>query len=296
LDRGGYGAESKDSSIKWIRGSLIGKGTFGKVFLAFVMSTAEMIAVKQVEIPRTISDQDDKRQFNLVNALKLEQRTLESLDHPNIVQYLGFEETKEFFNVFLEYVPGGSIGSCLRRSGKFEEDIIKSFTGQILDGLAYLHANTIIHGDVKADNILVDLSGTCKLSDFGIPKRNDAIYNDDAMTVMQGCPFWIAPEVLHNNKQRYNSKIDIWSLGCVFLEMFAGRRPWEQGDYISVMLKGASNKAVLPVPDDVTLSADADDFRQKCFTQDPHGRPTAEELRTHPWLILPHGWVFPGFA
>lgn len=85
--------------MKWVKGELIGKGTYGKVFLAMNVTTGEMLAVKQVEMPQTISDQDDVRQVSIVNALKAERETLETLDHPNIVQYLGFEQTKEFFSV-----------------------------------------------------------------------------------------------------------------------------------------------------------------------------------------------------
>ncbi|KIO31640.1 hypothetical protein M407DRAFT_39936, partial [Tulasnella calospora MUT 4182] len=100
---------------------LIGRGTYGRVFLALNATTGEMMAVKQVEMPQTISDQEDIRQLNIIRALETEQQNLEKLDHPNIVQYLGFEKTKEFFSVFLEYVPGSSIGSYLRRHGKIEE-------------------------------------------------------------------------------------------------------------------------------------------------------------------------------
>lgn len=253
------------------------------------------MAVKQVEMPQTISDQEDVRQISIVKALESEQQTLEKLDHPNIVQYLGFEKTKEFFSVFLEYVPGGSVGSVLRRHGKFEENIIRSFTGQIIEGLAYLHSNKIIHRDIKADNILVDPSGQCKISDFGISKQSEEVYNNAAMTAMQGSLFWMAPEMLHNDKKGYNAKIDIWSLGCVFIEMFAGRRPWEQDDFVSVMFKVGRNKMAPPVPSDVHLSPEAEDFRLKCFTQDPDERPTAEGLKSHPWLDLPPGWIFPSF-
>jgi mitogen-activated protein kinase kinase kinase len=80
-------------SFKWVRGELIGKGTYGRVYLALNATTGEMIAVKQVEIPRTASDKNDSRQVTVVQALKLESETLKDLDHPNIVQYLGFEET-----------------------------------------------------------------------------------------------------------------------------------------------------------------------------------------------------------
>ncbi|KAG9006735.1 hypothetical protein FRB93_008467 [Tulasnella sp. JGI-2019a] len=289
------GAAPVRPTIKWVKGDLIGKGTYGKVFLALNATTGEMLAVKQVEMPQSVSDQDDQRQVGIVNAIKAERDTLERLDHTNIVQYLGFEQTTEFFNVFLEYVPGGSIGSILRKQGKFDEDVVRLFTSQIVDGLAYLHANKIIHRDVKADNVLVDPNGTCKISDFGISKRSDEIYNNAAMTAMQGSLFWMAPEMLHNNKKGYNAKIDIWSLGCVFIEMFAGRRPWEQDDFVSVMFKVGYNKMAPPVPEDVHLSEEADDFRLKCFTEDPEERPTAEGLKSHPWLVLPRGYSFSGF-
>ena len=128
-----------------MRGELIGKGNFGRVYLAMNVTTGEMIAVKQVEIPRTASDRGDARQANVVEALKLESETLKDLDHPNIVQYLGFEETPTFLSIFLEYVPGGSVGGILRKYGRFDEDVTKSFTSQILAGLEYLHSKNILH-------------------------------------------------------------------------------------------------------------------------------------------------------
>jgi serine/threonine protein kinase len=85
--------------FKWVRGELIGKGNFGRVYLALNATTGEMIAVKQVEIPRTASDKNDTRQMNVVDALKLESETLKDLDHPNVVQYLGFEETPTFLSM-----------------------------------------------------------------------------------------------------------------------------------------------------------------------------------------------------
>jgi mitogen-activated protein kinase kinase kinase len=81
------------ATFKWVRGELIGRGTYGRVYLALNTTTGEMIAVKQVEIPRTASDMNDSRQATVVQALKLESETLKVLDHPNVVQYLGFEET-----------------------------------------------------------------------------------------------------------------------------------------------------------------------------------------------------------
>ncbi|KAG6334046.1 hypothetical protein ID866_5049 [Astraeus odoratus] len=85
--------------FKWVRGELIGRGTYGRVYLALNATTGEMIAVKQVEIPATASDKSDSRQANFVQALKMESETLKDLDHPHIVAYLGFEETPNFLSM-----------------------------------------------------------------------------------------------------------------------------------------------------------------------------------------------------
>lgn len=87
--------------FKWVRGELIGKGTYGRVYLALNATTGEMIAVKQVEIPQTASDKNDSRQAVFVQALKLESEIFKDLDHPNVVQYLGFEETPTFLSMYV---------------------------------------------------------------------------------------------------------------------------------------------------------------------------------------------------
>ncbi|KAF7339539.1 MAP kinase kinase kinase [Mycena sanguinolenta] len=259
------------TTFKWVRGELIGRGTYGRVYLALNATTGEMIAVKQVEIPRTASDKNDSRQVTVVQALKLESETLKVLDHPNIVQYLGFEETPTNLSIFLEYVPGGSIGSCLLKHGRFDEDVTKSFTSQILAGLEYLHSKGILHRDLKSDNILVEMTGVCKISDFGISKRTDD--QNDAHTAMQGTVFWMAPE-----------------------EMWAGTRPWLGDEAVAVMFKLFQSKLPPPIPDGLVLTPLADDFRKKCFAINPEERPSAAELRRHPYLTLSPGWVFDGFA
>ena len=87
------------AKFKWIRGELLSKASYGRVYLALNATTGEMIAVKQVEIPQTASDKNDSRQSTFVQALKSESETLKDLDHPNIVQYLGFEETPTFLSM-----------------------------------------------------------------------------------------------------------------------------------------------------------------------------------------------------
>ncbi|KAF9568481.1 Pkinase-domain-containing protein [Agrocybe pediades] len=284
------------TTFKWVRGELIGKGTYGRVYLALNATTGEMIAVKQVELPQTASDKNDSRQHTVVQALKMESETLRDLDHPHIVQYLGFEETPANLSIFLEYVPGGSVGSCLHKHGRFNDNVTRSFTAQILSGLEYLHSKGILHRDLKADNILVEMSGTCKISDFGISKRTEDLHGG-AFTAMQGTVFWMAPEVINTQGKGYNFKIDIWSVGCVVLEMWAGIRPWSGEEMVAVMFKLYQSKQPPPVPEDITpLLPEADDFRLKCFAINPEDRPSAAELRKHPYLILPPDWVFTEFT
>jgi len=157
---------SRPATFKWLKGELIGRGNYGKVYLAMNLTTGEMIAVKQVEI----SSLADDRARNLWRVLELESSIMKDLDHPNIVQYLGFERTPELMSMFMEYVSGGSVGACIRKQGRLGPSVVKSFTSQILAGLEYLHSKGVIHRDLKADTVLVDPQGIIKISDFSISK------------------------------------------------------------------------------------------------------------------------------
>lgn len=278
--------------FKWVKGDLIGKGTYGRVYIALNATTGEMIAVKQVERPRTDSDREDSRQKGVVAALKSEIDTLKDLDHPNIVSYLGFEETAKFLHLFLEYVPGGSIASVLRKYGKLEETTIKFFVNQVLSGLSYLHERGVLHRDLKGDNLLVTLDGAVKISDFGTVRRSDDIYNNVEGMSLQGSVFWMAPEVVSLSKKGYSAKVDIWSLGCVVLEMFAGRRPWSDDEAIQAMFKIGKEGRAPPVPPDVRLSQEATHFLKCCFQLDPSCRPTASRLLEHVFPFVGDGWTF----
>ncbi|KAK9429913.1 hypothetical protein V1505DRAFT_372569 [Lipomyces doorenjongii] len=276
--------QGQTQQFNWVKGELIGKGTFGRVYLALNATTGEMIAVKQVDVPQTASDKDSVKQREVVDALNAEIQTMKDLDHLNIVQYLGYEALPDVCSLFLEYVPGGSIGTCLRKHGRFERPIIHCLTRQVVDGLAYLHSRGILHRDLKSDNLLLDLDGICKISDFGISKRSQNIYSNDAEMSMQGTIFWMAPEVIHNvvhnEKQGYSAKVDIWSLGCVVLEMFAGRRPWSNDEAIGAMYKLGNAKLAPPIPEDTVdyVCEEGKEFLGNCFTIDPEKRPTAQVL------------------
>jgi mitogen-activated protein kinase kinase kinase len=277
----------RQPTFKWMRGQLIGKGTFGRVYLGMNTTTGELLAVKQVEVNHNAPNTDPAKIREMVKALDIEIDTMKDLDHVNIVQYLGCERKEYSISIFLEYISGGSVGSCLRKHGKFEESVVSSLTRQTLNGLAYLHSEGILHRDLKADNILLDLDGTCKISDFGISKRSANPYNNDITNSMQGSVFWMAPEVIRAQSQPggslvagddiystnamnkgYSAKVDIWSLGCVVLEMFAGRRPWSKEEAIGAIYKLGSLNQAPPIPEDVSnvVGPAALSFMYDCFT------------------------------
>lgn len=272
----------RQTTFRWFKGELIGKGTYGRVYLGMNATTGEFLAVKEVEVNQKAAGGDKNKMKELLAALDQEIDTMQNLDHENIVQYLGCERKETSISIFLEYISGGSIGSCLRKHGKFEEPVVRSLTRQALSGLAYLHHEGILHRDLKADNILLDLDGTCKISDFGISKKTDDIYGNDKTNSMQGSVFWMAPEVIRSQGEGYSAKVDIWSLGCVVLEMFAGRRPWSKEEAVGAIYKIA-NGEMPPINEEVrsAITPYALGFMLDCFTVDPRERPTALRLLRH---------------
>ena len=99
----------------------------------------------------------------------------------------------------------------------------------------------------------------CKISDFGISKRTDD-NGGGAFTAMQGTVFWMAPEVINTQKKGYNFKVDIWSVGCVVLEMWAGKRPWTGEEMVAVMFKASTSffRASLAVAEQLRLAVSSE--------------------------------------
>ncbi|KAL1954682.1 hypothetical protein VTO42DRAFT_834 [Malbranchea cinnamomea] len=274
----------------WMKGSLIGEGSFGSVYLALHAITGELMAVKQVELPSaTKGTEFDQRKKNMVNALKHEISLLQGLHHPNIVQYLGTSTDDQYLNIFLEYVPGGSIATMLRQYNTFQEPLIRNFVRQILGGLSYLHSRDIIHRDIKGANILVDNKGSVKISDFGISKRVEAstMLGANASSKghlhrpsLQGSVYWMAPEVVRQTA--HTKKADIWSLGCLVIEMFIGAHPFPNCSQLQAIFAIGSNQARPPAPENASKEATA--FLDMTFEVDYEKRPSAEELLNHPFL------------
>ncbi|EPS60184.1 hypothetical protein M569_14620, partial [Genlisea aurea] len=203
---------------------------------------------------------------------------LSRLRHPNIVQYYGSETVGDRVYIYLEYVSGGSIHKILQDYGKLGESAVRSYTQQILSGLAYLHGKNTVHRDIKGANILVDPSGRVKLADFGMAKH---IAGQSCPLSFKGSPYWMAPEVI-KNPNGCSLVVDIWSLGCTVVEMATAKPPWSQYEGVAAMFKIGNSKELPSIPE--TLSEEGKEFVRLCLQRNPLHRPTAAQLLEHPFV------------
>ncbi|KAF7834152.1 mitogen-activated protein kinase kinase kinase 3 [Senna tora] len=258
---------------KWKKGKLLGRGTFGHVYLGFNSESGQMCAIKEV---RVVSD--DQTSKECLKQLNQEICLLSQLSHPNIVEYYGSELGEESLSVYLEYVSGGSIHKLLQEYGAFREPVIQNYARQIVSGLAYLHGRNTVHRDIKGANILVDPNGEIKLADFGMAKHMKSCVS---MLSFKGSPYWMAPEVVMNSNG-YSLAVDIWSLGCTILEMATSKPPWSQYEGVAAIFKIGNSKDMPEIPEH--LSNDAKSFIKQCLQRDPSARPTAQRLLDHPFI------------
>jgi hypothetical protein len=196
--------------ISWYKGDRIGMGAYGSVYLGIDLHSWQLMAVKQIAL-------NTGSTAALIEAIH-EMEILKHLKHQHIVDYKGFEVDEYFSNLYLEYVPGGSINAVLKRVGVFPEKLIQCNTLQIILGLEYLHTQFVMHRDIKSDNgcliltsVLITNKGICKISDFGTSKKIDEqadIYARSSTVSQKGTPNCMAPEIL--GKIGYSAKVDIW--------------------------------------------------------------------------------------
>ncbi|KAK4436286.1 Mitogen-activated protein kinase kinase kinase YODA [Sesamum alatum] len=258
---------------RWKKGKLLGRGTFGHVYVGFNSETGEMCAMKEVTLFA-----DDAKSKESAKQLGQEIALLSRLRHPNIVQYYGSETVGDKLYIYLEYVSGGSIHKILQEYGKLGESAIRSYTQQILSGLAYLHAKNTVHRDIKGANILVDPNGRVKLADFGMAKH---ITGQSCPLSFKGSPYWMAPEVIRNSNG-CSLAVDIWSLGCTVLEMATSKPPWSQYEGVAAMFKIGNSKELPTIPDH--LSDEGKEFVRLCLQRNPLHRPTAAQLLEHSFV------------
>ncbi|KAE9410657.1 hypothetical protein BT96DRAFT_234172 [Gymnopus androsaceus JB14] len=290
-------SSTSNISIRWQQGRFIGAGAFGSVYLAVNLDTGGLMAVKEIKF------QELSGIPNLYSQIKDELRVMEMLHHPNVVEYYGIEVHRDKVYIFEEYCPNGSLAASLAHGRIEDERIIQVYTMQMLEGLAYLHSRSIVHRDIKPDNILLDQLGVIKFVDFGAAKilqknqRSVAARSRRGPEVdpagaggmnnsLTGTPMYMSPEIIKNDKRGRHGAMDIWSLGCVVLECATGRKPWSNLDNewaIMFQIGVATQHPPLPEPDQLSELGIA--FIKQCLTIDAMRRPSAEELLGHPWMI-----------
>jgi len=238
---------------------------------------------------------DDK---NAQATIKKEVDILRSCNSPFIVNYFGClqgksktEETKGGFKypdegtqplwILMDYCGGGSIKDIMDKTGKpLGEDQVACVLLGVIQGIAYLHSQKIIHRDLKSGNILLAEDGAIKIADFGISTQLSATVTGNAKT-MVGTTYWMAPEVM---TEKYDHRIDIWSLGITAIEMAQLHPPnWEMKPF-QLMLK-------LPKDPPPTLKEpgkfgkDFNDFNTACLHKEAEKRPSAIQLLKHTFVM-----------
>lgn len=258
----------------WTKGSSIGTGSHGCVYKALNTLTGKIFAVKQ-----SIVDDRKEEDRKYRERLEVELTICKDLRHPNIVETLGFENASNHLYIYLEYVPGGSMSSLLHEFGPLTGDLLTRSTTGVLQGLNYLHTRNppVVHRDIKGANILVDVNFTVKLSDFGCSKRSN---ETTSFTTIGSIP-WMAPEVIQQ-QDGYGRKADIWSLGCVLIEMATAEKPWGNGAFENVMfaLRHIAMSSELP-PIPASLNEAGRHFASSCLQRDADARPMAVDLLSH---------------
>ncbi|OMJ72608.1 hypothetical protein SteCoe_28906 [Stentor coeruleus] len=264
-------------SIQWRVMELLGSGGFGQVMKAINIDSGKIFAVKRIYY-----NPSNEIQQSFVDALIQEINILKNLKHKKIVKYIGSEVLEGNLCMYMEYLSGGSLAKLLYILGGLSEITVKAYARQILKGIQFLHENGIIHRDLKCDNILLDSSGKIKLCDFGCSKNytDDLMESGGVMSVKGSLP-WMAPEVMKEGG--YGRKADIWSIGCVVLEMLTAKPPWNGTEnQVLLMMKVLLYSEVPQIPNNI--SQECKDFLTKCLQRDPSLRPTAQELLKHPFV------------
>ncbi|CAH1437493.1 unnamed protein product [Lactuca virosa] len=240
----------------WQNGKLIGRGTFGRVYVGSNRETGALYAMKEVEL---LLD-DPKCEIDVLNQLK----------HPNIVQYYDCEIVH----------PGPVNKYGHDHCGGMIEPIVRN----IVSGLAYLHSTRTKHRDIKGANLLIDINGVVKLADFGMAKH---LIEQTGYLSLKGSPYWMAPELLQLEKEKDGNSdlalaVDIWCLSCTIIEVIDGKPPWSEyeGPAAMTMFKVMKENPLIPE----NLSLEGKDFLNGCFTRNPAERPSARMLLEHEFL------------
>lgn len=258
-------------------GKALGKGKFGRVYLAREKTSRFVCALKVLHKSELQSDSVERQ-------VRREIEIQSNLAHPNILRLYGhFHDSKRIF-LILEYAGQGELYKHLRKAGRFDEPRAARYIAQMTSALKYLHSKHVMHRDIKPENILVGLYGEIKISDFGWSVHAPNTRRDTICGTLDYLPpEMIAGRVLGRAKGgdgSYTDKIDLWALGVLMYEFLVGEAPFEDSMAITQL---RIVKGEMKVPSYV--SAEAKDLIMSLLTLDPEKRIPLAEVERHPWIL-----------
>lgn len=235
-------------------GRPLGKGKFGRVYLAKEKSSGFVCALK-------VLHKSELQQGKVEKQVRREIEIQSNLAHPNVLRLYGhFHDTKRIF-LILEFAGKGELYKHLRKANKFPEWQAAQYIAQMAAALRYLHKKHIMHRDIKPENILVGIHGEIKISDFGWSVHAP----NNRRNTMCGTLDYLPPEMLKPGSQEnyYSEKVDLWSLGVLMYEFLVGEAPFED---TPVMTQRRIARGEMTVP--AFVSTEGKDLIKKvCHTQ-----------------------------
>ena len=237
-------------------GRPLGKGKFGRVYLARERSSGFVCALK-------VQIKNELQQGKVEKQLRREIEIQSNLRHPNILQLYGhFHDSKRVF-LILEFAGKGELYKHLRREDRFPEWKAAQYIAQMAAALKYLHKKHVMHRDIKPENILVGIHGEIKISDFGWSVHAP----NNRRNTMCGTLDYLPPEMIKPGSQDnyYSEKVDLWSLGVLTYEFLVGEAPFED---TPVMTQRRIARGEMTVPSFVSPEA-KDLIKRVSYSQTP---------------------------
>lgn len=265
----------------------LGSGQFGSVRDCMDAVTGERLACKTV---RKVVEKAEVQQEELRNEVAVMMRLT---GHENVVQLRGVLEEREEVHLVMDLCGGGELFDEVLRRQRFNEPDAAQLFSEIVQAVTFCHAKGVLHRDLKPENLLLTrrlpegvplaelaTSGPLiKVADFGLA---GVLAPGEKVKGMAGSPFYMAPEVLSG---WYSCKADIWSLGVILYILLSGSPPF-WGDADEDVFKAIQrNKPDLSTYPWNTVSSDAKSLIKCLLVEDPHLRPSAQKILSHPWLI-----------